>query len=89
MYAARSVCPDCKRMARHKPHGGPHRRHGCHLRWIARRVARARTEGWNEGYRFALANISDPMVYADLNEYGSGWAGAIAGGGITIAEAGA
>ena len=26
----------------------------------------------------------DPQVYADLNEYGTGWAGVIAQGGITI-----
>lgn len=83
-YAAASVCPKCKRMVKHKPFGGPHRWHGCRLRWITRRVARARSEGWNEGYRFALENVSDPMVYADLNEYGTGWARLIAKGGLTI-----
>ena len=83
-WAGASVCPSCKRMVRHKPQGGPLRWHGCRLRWIARRVARAKAAGWNEGYRFALDNISDPMVYADLNEYGSGWAGVIRRGGIQI-----
>ena len=83
-YAGASVCPSCKRMVRHKPFGGPHRRHGCRLRWIARRVARARSEGWDEGYRFALDNVSDPMVYADLTEYGTGWAGLVARGGLVI-----
>ena len=84
IWAGASICPNCKRMAKHKPYGGPHRWHGCRLRWIARRVARAKSEGWDEGYRFALENVSDPMVYADLNEYGSGWAGVIAAGGITV-----
>lgn len=83
-YAGKSVCPSCKRIVRHKPMGGPLRWHGCRLRWIARRVARARSEGWDEGYRFALDNISDPLVYADLTEYGTGWAGHIARGGIEI-----
>lgn len=83
-WAGASVCGQCKRTVRHKPNGGPRRRHGCRLRWIARWVARAEARGWNEGYRFATDNISDPMVYADLTEYGSGWAGVIAQGGIRI-----
>lgn len=83
-FAGASVCPKCKRMVRHKPNGGPRRWHGCRVRWISRRVGRARAEGWNEGYGFALKHISDPMVYRDLNEYGAGWAGLIAQGGLTI-----
>ena len=83
-WAGSSVCPSCKRTVRHRPFGGSLRWHGCRLRWIARRVARARAEGWNEGYKFALDNVSDPMVYADLTEYGSGWAGVIDQGGIRI-----
>lgn len=83
-YAGASVCPACKRMVKHKPFGGPHKWHGCRLRWIARRVAHAKSAGFDEGYQFALDNISDPMVYADLNEYGTGWAGLIAQGGIQI-----
>lgn len=86
-WASKSVCTSCKRMVRHKPQGGPHRWHGCRLRWIARRVARAKSSGWDEGYEFALHNISDPMVYADLTEYGTGWAGLIEQGGLVI-EAG-
>jgi hypothetical protein len=83
-WAGASVCPRCKRMVKHRPCGGPHRRHGCRLRWIARRVAQAESRGWNEGYRFALDNIGDPMVYADLTEYGTGWAGVIERGGIEV-----
>lgn len=83
-WAAASVCPSCKRVVKHKPKGGPHRWHGCRLRWIARRIAQAERRGWNAGYRFALDNISDPMVYADLNDHGTGWAGVIAQGGLTI-----
>lgn len=84
MWAGASVCPKCKRMVKHKPRGGPHRWHSCRVRWITRRVAQAKSMGWDEGYRFALDNVSDPMVYADLSEYGSGWAGLIAQGGIVI-----
>jgi hypothetical protein len=87
-WAGASVCQSCKRMVRHKPFGGPHRWHGCRLRWVARRVAHAEARGWDGGYRFALNNVSDPMVYADLSEYGTGWAGMIASGGLTIGAEG-
>lgn len=83
-WAGKSICPKCKRMVKHKPFGGPHRWHGCRIRWIKRRVERRYFEGWHEGYQFALDNVSDPMVYADLNEYGTGWAGVIERGGLTI-----
>ena len=83
-WAGASMCPSCKRVARHKPRGGPHRWHGCRLRWIARKIAHAERRGWDEGYRFAVEHIEEPMVYADVAEYGSGWSGLIAKGGITI-----
>lgn len=83
-WAAASTCPSCKRMVKHKPQGGPHRWHGCRIRWIKRLIERRYYEGWNDGYKFALDNVSDPMVYADLNEYGTGWAGIVDQGGITI-----
>jgi hypothetical protein len=83
-YAAESMCQECKRFVKHKPNGGPHKWHGCRLRWITRRIERARMEGWDEGYKFAVDNVSDPMVYADIAEYGTGWAGLVAKGGITI-----
>jgi hypothetical protein len=78
------MCGRCKRVVKHKPYGGPHRWHGCRLRWIARRVAQAECRGWSDGYRFALDNVSDPMVYADISDYGSGWAGLVERGGIVI-----
>ena len=74
-WASASICPKCHRMAKHKPFGGPYKFHGCRLRWIARRVETARVDGWHDGYEFALRNISAPMVVADLNDYGTGWAG--------------
>jgi len=86
-WASSSVCPNCHRTVKHRPVGGRHVWHGCRLRWIARRVATAQFEGWNDGYRFALDNIGDPMVVADLNAYGMGWAGLIATDGLTINDA--
>lgn len=41
-------------------------------------------EGWQEGYRFAIKNLADPMVQADRVEYGTGWAGPMRTGGIVI-----
>lgn len=86
-FAAASTCSSCKRTVRHKPQGGPHRWHGCRLRWIQRRVAQAESRGWSDGYRFALENVTDPMVYADLTDYGTGWAGVIDQGGIVWSDA--
>ena len=83
-YAHRSMCLTCGRWVNHKPYGGPHRFHWCRLRFISGWRRRIHSAAWDDGYRFALDNISDPMVYADLNEYGTGWAGAIAQGGIVI-----
>lgn len=79
-----SMCRACGRIVKHKPHGGPQRFHWCRLRWLSRMRERVRSAAWEEGYRFALNNVSDPMVYADLSDYGSGWAGAIKAGGIKI-----
>lgn len=89
-WCAASMCRSCGRTVRHKPHGGAQRFHWCRLRWLSRRGERIRSEAWWDGYQFALNNISDPMVYADLTDYGTGWSGVIKQGGITIgAEAAA
>lgn len=87
-YAHSSMCPSCKRMVRHRPNGGSHRWHGCRLRWIARKVAQAEQRGWWDGYRFALEHVEEPMVYADLSDYGTGWAALRLGAGIVITERG-
>lgn len=81
-WCGASMCRVCGRTVEHKPFGGPQRFHWCRLRWLARMRERVRSAAWDEGYRFALDNIGDPMVYADLTEYGTGWAGAIRAGGI-------
>lgn len=31
--------------------------------------------GWENGYRFGIENINEPLVQADLTEFGTGWAG--------------
>ena len=85
-YAAASMCRACGRTVRHKPYGGPHRFHWCRLRWFSRRVERVRSAAYWDGYRFAVDHIEEPMVYADVSEYGTGWAGIVAEGGITISE---
>lgn len=71
------------RLVKHKPHGGPHRFHWCRLRWLSRRTERVRSAAWQDGYRFAVDHIEEPMVYADVAEYGTGWAGVLQTG-ITI-----
>jgi hypothetical protein len=41
-------------------------------------------EGWHSGYRQAAENPADPMVMADRAEYGSGWAGVMRTGSLTV-----
>lgn len=44
----------------------------------------ARLAGWEEGYRFALDHHDDPMVQADVAEFGTGWAGHMRAGAVVI-----
>lgn len=85
--AATTFTSDCERCGRPRPtmNGSPDPRHECHPHDVA--VTQSGRVGWVEGYRFALDNISDPMVQADRAEFGSGWAGAVQMGGIVV-EAG-
>lgn len=83
-WCAASMCLACGRTVKHKPYGGPRRFHWCRIRLISRWRRHIQSAAWEDGYRFALDNISDPLVYADLSDYGSGWAGAIAAGGIAV-----
>jgi hypothetical protein len=73
-WAASSRCWGCGRDVAHKPNGGPHRFHACSLRLLSRLRWKAHQEGWHSGYRFAVENADDPMVTADADDYGTGWA---------------
>lgn len=83
-WCAESYCWECGRWTRHKPYGGPHVRHFCRLRLFSRARWRGHREGWHEGYRFAVEHPDDPMVARDRHDYGSGWAGAMRAGGLTL-----
>jgi hypothetical protein len=83
-YCTRSRCWDCGRWVNHKPYGGPHRWHACRLRWLSRRAWKAYQEGWHSGYRFAAENPDEPLVQADREDYGSGWAAHMRVGHITL-----
>ncbi|MGN6245132.1 MAG: hypothetical protein ACTHQ3_15880 [Motilibacteraceae bacterium] len=74
-WCAESMCWECGRMVKHKPFGGPQKRHGCRFRWLARRARRAHLEGWHSGYRWAVEHPDDPMTRADAEDYGTGMAG--------------
>ena len=63
-WAGASICPSCKRTVKHKPQGGPHRWHGCRVRWIKRRAARSYLEGWVDGYKFANGDDEPPALEA-------------------------
>ncbi|HEY3482627.1 MAG TPA: hypothetical protein VGL02_27390 [Streptomyces sp.] len=83
-WCARSICWDCGRLVDHQPHGGPMKRHACRLRWLSRIRWKAHLAGWHEGYRFAVENPNDPLVLADADDYGRGWAGHMRVGAIPI-----
>lgn len=83
-WCGASMCRACGRTVKHKPHGGPQRFHWCRVRLLSRMREQVRSTAWRDGYRFALDNISDPLVYADLADYGTGWAGVIEAGAIEI-----
>lgn len=55
------------------------RRHICRLRFIGRWKQRLRHEQYLEGYEFAVRGIADddPMVLTDVDDFGTGWAGAL------------
>lgn len=59
--------------------------HACRLRLISRLRWRAHLGGWHEGYRFAAENADDPLVQADADDYGTGWAALMRAGHITVA----
>jgi hypothetical protein len=71
-------------MVAHKPRGGPMKRHACKLRWLSRQRWKAHQDGWHSGYRFAVENSDDPAVLADADDYGTGWAGHMRVGHITV-----
>lgn len=83
-WCAASMCLTCGRTVKHRPNGGSQKFHGCRLRLISRWRRRVWSAAWEDGYRFAVDHIEDPMVYADVTDYGTGWAGAIRAGGITL-----
>lgn len=83
-YAAMSRCWGCGRDVAHRPFGGPHRWHACALRWLSRQRWRAYLDGWHEAHRFAVEHPNDPMVLADADDYGTGWAGLMRVGHITV-----
>lgn len=83
-YAAATRCWNCGRMVKHKPEGGPRRWHACSLRWLSGIRWRAHQEGWHSGYRFAVENRDEPLVRADGEDYGTGWAGHMRVGHLTL-----
>jgi hypothetical protein len=65
-----------------KVKGGQGRRHICHLRLIGRWKQRIRHASYLEGYEFAVRGLvkDDPMVLADADDFGTGWAGSLRSG---------
>lgn len=83
-WAAAVRCWDCGRMVKCRPEGRGQRRHWCWLHWLARRRWASYLEGWHEGYRWAAEHPDDPLVLADGEDYGTGWAGHMRVGHITV-----
>lgn len=83
-WCARSRCWDCGRMVDHKPYGGPQRFHWCRFRWLSRARWAGHLEGWHSGYRWAVEHPDDPLVLLDAEDYGTGLAGHMRVGHLTI-----
>lgn len=77
-------CWDCGRTVGFRSGGRGPRWHACRLRLLSRAKWKAHQEGWHSGYRFAVENRDDELVLADGEDYGTGWAGHMWGGGILI-----
>lgn len=82
-YCASSTCWGCGRTVKHRANGAM-RWHACRLRWLSRARWAGHLDGWHEGYRFAVENRDDPLVLADADDYGSGWAGHMRAGHIRV-----
>lgn len=85
-YAAAFRCWTCGRMVRCRVQGIAPKHHGCRFRWLSRQRWASYLEGWHEGYRWAVEHPDDPLVLADADDYGTGWAGHMRVGHLTIAE---
>ncbi len=77
------TCWDCGRTVTHGPRGD--RFHWCRLRLLSRARWRGYLDGWHYGYRWVIDNPDDPMVLADADDYGTGWAGHMRVGHISVA----
>lgn len=75
-------CFDCGGMASWR--NGRRRFHACRLRLIRRVRWSGYLAGWHEAHRFAVQNLDDPMVLADAEDYGSGWAAFMRRGGGSV-----
>lgn len=76
------TCFDCGRQV--KVRKRQTKWHGCRLRLISRVRWTGYLEGWHEAHRFAVAHPDDPMVLADAEDYGSGWAAFMRRGGGSV-----
>lgn len=63
---------------------GKERWHGCRFRWLRRIRWAGYLEGWHAAHRFAVQNLDDPMLLADAEDYGSGWAAFMRPGGGAV-----
>lgn len=85
-FPASATCWGCGRTVGYR--SGKQKRHACRLRLLSRAKWAAHQAGWHSGYRFAIENRDDELVLADFDDYGTGWAGHMWAGGITIVGGG-
>lgn len=86
-YAATSKCWNCGHTYRLAPYGMQPtglRKHRCWLHPLSCMKWQAYLEGWHSAHRNAVENLDDPMLLADAEDYGTGWAGLMRTGGLTF-----
>lgn len=84
-WAAEWKCPDCGHTQPIAPGENTlpiSRAHECDSIKLA--VHQAELSGWEDGYRYALANLDDELVQADKESFGTGWMRLIRRGGVVI-----
>lgn len=76
-FSPSHTCWECGRQVKYRipGHTQTARFHACWLHPIARLKWKSELKGWHSGYRFAVENSTDSMVTADADDYGTGWAG--------------
>lgn len=87
-YATTTKCWTCGHTHKLAPQGRHRtglRKHRCWLHPLSRAKWQAYLDGWHSAHRFAVEHLDDPLILADAEDYGTGWAAFMRIGGVEVA----